>query len=61
MDDILDINGSIYLDIHDHGENLEHSTQPIFELMCHDFGVYMSTWTWDLGLWMSFFNEILQV
>jgi hypothetical protein len=56
MDDILDMEGSTYLDPHDHGGHLENSTQPFIKLRFHQLGVCMSTWTWDPSLWMSFLD-----
>jgi hypothetical protein len=60
VDDILDIDGSIYLDPHDHGGNLEHSIQPFIKLRCHQLGVPMSIWKWDSVLWTSFLDYIIE-
>jgi hypothetical protein len=54
VDKFSDMDGSIYLDPHDHGRNLEHHFQLTIESSIKRRKINMRTWTWDLGLWMRF-------
>lgn len=53
VDVFLDIEGSICLDPYDRGKHLEPRFQFGIELMYPQWGVKLSTWTWDPILWMS--------
>lgn len=71
VDDLLDMDGSIYLDLHGCSEHLEHITSLrviIWELawaprhgtLCSSFLEYFNvatdTWTWALRLWISLWD-----
>jgi hypothetical protein len=43
VDDVLDMNGFIFLDPHDYNVNSEHNTQPIVLLKLLQWGINMST------------------